>query len=208
MTVHAVANFFHTVVYFPGERSLFPHWPLQYRELSIRLLMVTAVFLLVPKILSVWLISLSPKKMANFGGGMRLSVSVVLETIFSMLLAPLRMIFHAWYVVLNLLGQKLVWKTQLRRSRKISFAKAFRAYWPGMLGAFIWSVVAYAVNKTLFWWVSVIVLPLLFAVPISVTFSNPSLGLFFRNHGLFLTPVETAPSKVLRYYQKFFMDIK
>ena len=139
---------------------------------------------------------------------MRLSASVVLETIFSMLLAPLRMIFHAWYVVLNLLGPKLVWKTQSRRSRKISFAKAFRAYWPGMLGAFVWSVIAYAVNKTLFWWVSAIVLPLLFAVPISVFFSNPSLGLFFRNHGLFLTPVETAPSKVLRCYQKFFMNIK
>lgn len=84
--------------------------------------------------------------------------------------------------------------------------KAFRAYWPGMLGAFVWSVVAYAVNKALFWWVSAIVLPLLFAVPISVFFSNPSLGLFFRNHGLFLTPVETAPSKVLRYYHKFFME--
>jgi membrane glycosyltransferase len=208
MTVHAIADFFHTVVYFSPERSLFPHWPLQYRELSIHLLMVTAMFLLVPKILSVLLISLSPHKMARFGGFMRLSTSVVLETIFSMLLAPLRMIFHAWYVVLNLLGPKLVWTPQSRRSRKISFIKAFRAYWPGMLGAFVWSVIAYEVNKTLFWWVSAIVIPLLFAVPISVTFSNPSLGLFFRNHGLFLTPVETVPSKVLRSYQKFFMNIK
>jgi membrane glycosyltransferase len=208
MTVHAVANFFHTIVYFSQERSLFPHWPPQYRALSIHLLMATAMFLLIPKILSVLLVSLSPHKMARFGGVMRLSVSVVLETIFSILLAPLRMIFHAWYVVLNLFGPRLVWKTQSRWSRKISFMKAFRAYWPGMLGAFVWAVVAYAVNKALFWWVSAIVLPLLFAVPISVFFSNPSLGLFFRNHGLFLTPVETTPSKVLRYYQKFFMDIK
>jgi membrane glycosyltransferase len=208
MTVHAVVHFFHTVVYFSGERSLFPHWPLQYRQLSIQLLMATALFLLIPKILGVLLVFLSPGKMSRFGGGMRLSVSVVLETVFSILLAPLRMIYHAWYVVLNLLGPKLIWKTQSRRSRKISFAKAFRAYWPGMLGAFIWSAVAFAVNRTLFWWVSAIVVPLLFAVPISVTFSNPSFGLFFRNHGLFLTPVETTPSKVLRYYQKLFMNIK
>ena len=208
MTVHAIANFFHTVVYFSGERSLFPHWPLQYRELSIHLLMATGMFLLLPKILSVLLISLSPHKMARFGGVMRLSVSVILESFFSMLLAPLRMIFHAWYVVLNLLGPKLVWKTQSRRSKKISFAKAFRAYWLGMLGALVWALITYAVNKTLFWWVSAIVLPLLFSVPISVFFSNPSLGLFFRNHGLFLTPVETSPSKVLRSYQKLFMKIK
>ena len=60
MTVHAVADFFHTVVYFSAERSLFPHWPVQYRELSIHLLMVTAMFLLVPKILSVLLICSVP----------------------------------------------------------------------------------------------------------------------------------------------------
>jgi membrane glycosyltransferase len=172
------------------------------------LLMVTAAFLLLPKILSVFLIILSPEKSARFGGFARLSVSVVLETVFSTLLAPLRMIFHAWYVVLNLLGQKLVWKSQSRRSRKTSFAQAFGAYWPGMIGSLIWGSIAYAVNKTLFWWVSAIVLPLVFAVPISVFCSYPSLGLFFRNCGLFLTPVETNPSQVLRYYHKFFMNIK
>jgi membrane glycosyltransferase len=208
MTVHAVADFFHTVVYFSAERTLFPHWPARFPELSFRLLMVTAAFLLLPKIMSVFLIVLSPDRAARFGGVTRLSISVVLETIFSTLLAPLRMIFHAWYVVLNLFGQKLVWKTQLRRSRKTSFAEAFGAYWPGMLGALVWAVISYAVNMTLFWWVSAIVLPLLFAVPISVFCSYPSLGLFFRRYGLFLTPVETAPSGILRNYQKFFMNIE
>jgi len=158
--------------------------------------------------LSVFLIAFSPEKRDRFGGLMRLSASVFLETVFSTLLAPLRMIFHAWYVILNLLGQKLVWKTQSRRSRKTTFAQAFGAYWPGMLGAAVWAIIAYAVNKTLFWWVSTIVLPLLFAVPISVFCSYPSLGLFFRNHGFFLTPVETIPSKVIRSYQKFFMNIE
>jgi membrane glycosyltransferase len=146
--------------------------------------------------------------MARFGGLIRLTVSVLLETVFSILLAPLRMIFHAWYVILNLLGPKLIWNTQSRRSKKISFSKAFRAYWPGMAGAVIWSVIAFEVNRTLFWWVSAVVLPLIFAVPISVFFSNPALGLFFREHGLFLTPVETAPSKILRSYQKYFMHMK
>ena len=77
MTVHAIADFFHTVVYFSGERTLFPHWPLQYRELSIELLLVTAAFLLVPKVLSVFLIVLSPHKVTPFGGLMRLSVKCV-----------------------------------------------------------------------------------------------------------------------------------
>jgi membrane glycosyltransferase len=45
------------------------------------------------------------------------------------------------------------------------------------------------VNKTLFWWVAVIVIPLLFAVPISVLCSYSSLGMAFRRAGIFLTPV-------------------
>ncbi len=209
MTVYAVAHFFHTPVYFSSERTLFPLWPVQYRELSIRLLWVTAAFLFIPKILSVLLIALSPGKAVCFGGLARLSFSVFLETVFSTLLAPLRMVFHSWYVLLNLIGQKLTWKSQSRHLKRTSLAEAFRAHWSGMLGAFIWGVVAYLVNKTLFWWVSVIVIPLLLAVPISVFFSYSSLGGFFRDQGLFLTPVETSPSKVLKCFQQhFFKDIK
>jgi membrane glycosyltransferase len=209
MTVHAVTNFFHTAVYFSAERTLFPHWPVQYRELSMQLLAGTVAFLFIPKVLSVLLIILSPGRSARFGGALRLFLSVVLETIFSTLLAPLRMIFHAWYVTLNLIGQKLVWKSQFRRSRKTSFLEALWAYWPGTVGALVWGALAYAVNKTLFWWVSVIVVPLLLAVPISMFCSYPSLGLFFRESGLFLTPGEIAPSKVLRCFQElFFKNIK
>lgn len=204
MTVLAVANFFQTAVYFSAERTLFPHWPVQYRGLSVRLLLVTAALLFIPKVLSVALIALTPGKAARFGGVPRLFASVLLETLFSTLLAPLRMIFHTWYVVLNLIGQKLVWKSQARRARRTSFAEAFRAYWPGTVGALVWGAVAYAVNKTLFWWVSVIVIPLLFAVPISVYCSYPSLGQLFRGLGLFLTPVETGPSRVLSRFQGFF----
>ncbi len=206
MTAHAVANFLHTTVYFSSERMLFPHWPVQYRALSIQLLMATAALLFIPKILSVVLIAVSPQKRAHFGGLARLALSVLLETLFSTLLAPLRMIFHTWYVVLNLIGQKLTWKPQNRRSNRTSLAEALRAYGPGTVGAMVWGALAYAVNKTLFWWVSVIVVPLLFAVPISVFFSYPSLGRFFRARGLFLTPGEIAPSKVLRRFQELFFQ--
>ncbi len=209
MTVHAVANFLHETVYFTSERVLFPHWPVEYRELSVHLLMVTAAFLFIPKILSVVLIAVTPGKAARFGGVWRLFASVLIETVLSTLLAPLRMIFHTWYVALNLIVPKLVWKSQSRHSRRTSFTEAFHAYWPGTVGALVWGAITFAVNKTLFWWVSTIVIPLLFAVPLSMLFSYSSIGLFFRHQGLLLTPVETAPSSVLQRFQElFFKGIK
>lgn len=204
MTVNAVVLFSQKTVYFPYEHSLFPQWPVQYYGLSIKLLIATSVCLFTPKVLSVVLIALSPKKTAQFGGVLRLSISVLAETIFSTCLAPLRMIFHAWYVMLNLIGQKLVWGNQARRLKKTSFMEAFRAHILGSVLAIVWALIAYAVNKTLFYWLVAILGPLLLAVPISVFFSYPSCGMFFKKVGLFLTPVEVEPSAVLTRFQILF----
>ena len=204
MTSNAIVNFFHKTVYFSANWSLFPRWPVEYRELSIHLLVVTSVFLFAPKVLSFLLIILSPERLSRFGGFWRLLLSILMETFFSVFLAPIRMIFHTWYVILNLSGQKLMWKRQVRDLKKTSVGEAFRAHWTGSAGALVWAVVAYAVNETLFWWVSLIAVPLILAVPISVLFSYPSIGLFFRKIGLFLTPPEIAPSKVLSRFQELF----
>lgn len=207
MTINAIGVFFHKTIYFPVERTLFPHWTIQHRGLSIQLFIGTMIFLFTPKVLSVILIGLSRSKAARFGGMLRLSLSVLLETILSTLLAPLRMIFHTWYVVLNLIGQKLVWGSQNRRLKKTSFQEAIRAHWLGSVGALVWGVVTYVVNQTLFWWVATIVVPLLLAVPISVFFSYPSIGLYLRDKAkLLLTPPETMPSEVLRRFQAITSD--
>jgi membrane glycosyltransferase len=201
MTVNAVGNYFEKHVYFASERSLFPAWVVEHRSLSIHLLVVTAIFLFSPKILSVILIGLSRERAQKFGGVLRLTISVILETLFSTMLAPLRMVFHSWYCLLNLTGRKLTWGNQERLQKQTSFREAFRAHFLWSLGALIWGFVAYAVSKTLFWWLSVIVGPLIFGIPISMIFSYPSIGLFFRKLGLFLTPPEQAPSKALQRYQ-------
>ncbi len=202
MTANAVANFFHKTVYFLTERSLFPTWTVEHRGLSFQLLIATSIFLFSPKVLSVILIALSPERGVKFGGVLRVSASVILETIFSTVLAPLRMLFHAWYCVLNLLGRKLTWGSQGRLQKKTSFREAFRAHWPGTVSAMAWAVLAYAVNQTLFWWVSVIVAPLILGIPISIIYSYSSVGMFFQRCGLLLTPPEIVPSRVLARYQE------
>ncbi len=202
MTSNAITNFFVKPDYFTAERSLFPIWTVEYYGLSMLLLTATAIFLFTPKMLSFILIALNPKKCAQFGGVWRLGLSILLETVFSTLLAPLRMVFHTWYVLSNLIGQKLSWKAQARLLKKTSFREAFRAHWPATLIALLWASIAYAVNQTLFWWISVIVTPLIFGIPISIFYSYSSVGLFFRKLGLFLVPTETSPCKVLKRYQQ------
>lgn len=201
MTVNAAEIYFHKHVYFMAERSLFPFWVVEHRELSIKLLLVTTIFLFSPKILSFIYISLSKKRSVQFGGVFRLFISVIFETIFSTILAPIRMVYHSWYCLLNLTGRKLTWGSQARLQKKTSFKEAFRALFLWSILALLWGGFAYTISKTLFLWLSVILGPLVFGIPISMIFSYQSLGLFFRKLGLFLTPPEQSPSKILKKYQ-------
>jgi membrane glycosyltransferase len=207
MTANAITNIFHKQVYFAATPSLFPSWTVEYHELSGLLLGATIIFLFTPKFLSIILIALSPEKRKQFGGVTRVTLSVILETLLSTLLAPLRMIFHTWYVILNLIGQKLTWGTQGRLLKKTSFKEALRAHGPATIGALVWAGGAYAINETLFWWVSMTVAPLILGIPISIIYSYSSVGIFFRKLGLFLTPPETTPSPVLRRYQDLLKNV-
>lgn len=206
MTVNAVDLYFDRPVYFLTERSLFPFWVVEHRELSIELLIVTAVFLFSSKIFSFIYIGCSRERAAGFGGVFRLFISVVMETLLSTILAPLRMLFHTWYCLLNLTGRKLTWGSQDRLQKKTTFKEAFRAHILGSVMALLWAFIAYAVSKTLFWWLSVIVVPLILAIPISMFFSYQSVGLFFRKWGIFLTPLEVKPTKVLLRHQELLQE--
>jgi len=196
MTVYAIIDYFHRPQYFPLQHSLFPDWPVQYRLLSMDLLMVTLVLLFLPKILSIIWIVLTGKG-CLFGGLPRLSLSVLLETIFSIFMAPIRMFFHSWFVLASLSGEKFDWKKQSRSLKKITFLEACKAHWFGCVMALIWAIIAFEVNQTLFLWLSVIVVPLIFAIPVSMFTSYPQVGKFFRKSGVFLTPVEIHPPKVM-----------
>jgi len=59
----------------------------------------------------------------------------------------------------------------------------------------MFSGMVFEVNQNLFLWLSVIVVPLFFVIPISVYMSYPGVGSCFRKIGLFLTPAEVLPSK-------------
>ena len=99
-TYQAVADVFFPVDYFPHGRSLFPDWPVWDPSKAITLAGVTAVVLFVPKVLGV-LYVIAKRQVHGFGGFFRLITSVLLEIVFSTLMAPIRMVFHTRFVVLE-----------------------------------------------------------------------------------------------------------
>ena len=188
-------------VYFSPRPSLFPLWPIWHPELTIALLTTTGVLLVLPKLLSYALIVTSPES-AGFGGPWRLLVGIVLEIVFSTLMAPLRLWFHCKFVVLTLLGRQIKWNAQTRNNSETGWLEALRQHGFATLLAAIWMSAAIYWNETLAWWLLPVSLPLLIAVPLSVYSSRLELGRAIRAWQLFRIPEESvAPPVVDRLQQ-------
>jgi len=181
----------------PGAYTLFPDWPESRIHEIASLLTVTLVVLLLPKGLGAFLALKDPVTRRGFGGGGRLLSSLLLEQIFSVILAPAMMVFHATFVISTLAGNPVVWDAQERGDRGIGFAEAFRRHrWQVLLGI-VWGAVILSFAPSYIYWMLPVLFGLLMSVPLTVYTSRASLGRKFREHGLLLTPEETQTPEEL-----------
>ncbi|MBV8144599.1 MAG: glucans biosynthesis glucosyltransferase MdoH [Gammaproteobacteria bacterium] len=179
--------------FWPGLQSLFPHWP-QIRSGEIAVLFaLTLVVLLLPKILGASLAIRDRTLRGQYGGSVPLILSLLVEQLFSMMLAPTMMLFHSTFVAQTLLGRSVSWNAQDRTERGVTFREAFsRQKWHLALGV-AWGAAMLYLAPQFFWWLTPVLLGLYVGIPLTVWTSRTSAGRHFRNLGLLLTPEETAP---------------
>ncbi|GAB2795022.1 glucans biosynthesis glucosyltransferase MdoH [Halomonas shantousis] len=192
LAVHTLS----TPDYFPEPGMMFPVWPQWNPGLAVGLFSATATLLFLPKVLSVILVIAQGAR--DFGGGLRLFVSMVLESLFSMLLAPVRMLFHTRFVVTALLGRTIQWRSPSRDNSDTSWGDAVRNHGGQTLLGAVWAVGVYLMEPTFLWWLSPIVGALMVSIPVSVFSSRVSLGRRCQRARLFRIPEETHPPRVLR----------
>ncbi len=197
-TAEAIVEVIREPEYFPSGPSLFPEWPIWRPDWALWLVAVTAVILFLPKILGVVLILLKWRNAHSFGGSVKLLLSLVLEVLISSLFAPIRMVFHTRFVLTNLLGRTVSWRSQQRADRETGWAEALRRHGLDTLLASAWGTGVYWLNPEYFWWLTPIVVALILSVPLSVFASRVSLGDRARNLGLFMIPEEVMPPAELR----------
>jgi len=197
-TVEAIVNVLVGHEYFPHGPSLFPEWPVWRPEWALSLLAVIGMLLFLPKLLSIVLVLRQPEGARPYGGVVRLAASVALEIVLSSLLAPIRMVFHSRFVVLNLLGRTVTWRSQERGDAETTWREALRQHGFDTLWASAWGAALLWLNPHYFWWVTPIIGALILAVPVSTITSRVRAGERARRWGLFLIPEEHAPPPELR----------
>ena len=183
--------------YFTEPYQLFPIWPTANVALMLTLFGLTAVLLLAPKVLS--LVALVVRGDAHrFGGAARLFTSALIEFVHSLLLAPVRMLFHTQFVLAALTGWRLDWKSPPRDDASTTWREATARHGVHTLLAIAWIAAILATSEAFPWWLSPILAGLLLAIPLSVYTSRVRIGRALRSRGLMLTPEESREPRVLR----------
>jgi membrane glycosyltransferase len=159
----------------------------------------TFFLLFLPKGLAVLDLCLRPSEVRQFGGRARLIGGVVLETLFSVLQAPILMLFHAKFVVLTVLGQGVHWITQSRQaSGGIQWREPFFTHAGHTILGLVWSAALLIFAPGLFPWMAPVLAGMVLSIPFSALSGEASLGRRAREAGWFCTPEETAPPPELR----------
>lgn len=162
----------------------------------------TATMLLLPKALALLLVLLR-REQGRFGGTLRLAASALLELVLSVLLAPVRMMFHTQFVLAALTGWTLKWRSPPRQAEATTWADALRLHGPHALLAAGWlALAAFALGARDVLWLLPVLLPVLLAAPVSVLGSLPALGRWLRAARLFAVPEESWMPALLRSAQR------
>jgi membrane glycosyltransferase len=186
--------------YFVQPRQLFPIWPKWNLGAAVGFLVGTGVVLFTPKILGgIMAIARGPRQ---FGGGLGAAFSVLLEIVFSAMLAPIRMLFHTQFVLAALTGLGVQWKSPPREDAETPWGEAVRRHGVHTLIGAAWVAAVYWLDSSYTWWLLLpVVGPLALSIPISVYSSRVSLGRLLRRARLLCIPEESDPPEELRRTQ-------
>ncbi|CAG4882381.1 glucan biosynthesis: glycosyl transferase [Georgfuchsia toluolica] len=190
----------HTLIepqYFIVPNQMFPLWPEWNPQRALALFSATAALLFAPKLLSFLLIAL--REPARFGGRLALASGMLAESLFSALLAPIRMIFHTQFVCAALAGRSIRWKSPLRDDAETGWCEALNWHGLHMLLGIGWAGLICWLNPASLYWLLPILGAWLLAVPISVFSSRRDAGRLLRRIKLLLIPEEMDMPPELRW---------
>jgi membrane glycosyltransferase len=156
--------------------------------LHLPLLAITALILFGPRILAAALTLFQRRR--DFGGALRLGAGVLLESLMSVLLAPVLMLYHARFVAEIAAGRAVGWAAQLREGVSLTWGEALRGGWMATAVGLAWGGATLLLSPTFFLWMSPIFAGLLLSIPLLRVTGSTGSGRRLRRLGVLSTPAE------------------
>lgn len=154
---------------------------------------------LVPKLMGVADIAVTRGGAARYGGRLRFAIGVIVELVFSLLMAPMVALRVSIFMVGLLgFGKSVIWGGQNRDAYRLTWGDAAQGLWPQTLfgGAMLLSIGLIA-GWGVVPWALPMILGLGLAIPFAVLTADPRLGRWAARVGLCRSPDEVALPETL-----------
>ena len=153
----------HIPIDYFSDGSPIPRWPISMETEATALLITMLGLLFLPKLWGLLLLLKDGRRRRAQGGAVRACLSVLLESLYSALIAPIMMLIHTGFIGAITLGGVVDWRPQDRRSRSNGLQAMLRRYgWVTLIGlASAYGVHAYA--PVIFFWLFPVFVGLLLA---------------------------------------------
>jgi membrane glycosyltransferase len=160
----------------------------------IGLFVLTLSLLIAPRLMALGLALSSPEQRRGFGGAWPLIGGFLVESLASMLIAPVMMVMQSAAVAEVLIGRDSGWSAQRREGVALSCRDAWRAHAPHVALGVLGGVLAFLTSPPFLLWTSPVFLSLALSALLSLHTSRPLRQGRWR---LFQAPVDNQPPAVL-----------
>lgn len=182
--------------FFVSEYQLFPSWQVARQDMMMVTMWGTAALLFLPKMLGIVLALI--KRREEFGGAMSLLKSAVAEITMAILIAPLMMFYHSFFVISVFVGHSVKWEAQEREGKKVPWSVAFKHTQLMSCLAVIWGVTTFHFTPSLFMWLLPVLIGMVLAAPVIRITSSDNLGIKMRKWGVFVIDQEVNECTALK----------
>ncbi len=166
----------------PGQFVGAPMW------FGLGLFAVILTLNLMPKIMGLAQVLLNEQKSAAYGGRTRVVLSGVAEILLSMLTAPIVAFGLTMFVVGLFLNRRVGWDAQQRSRAWLEWGEAARVLWPQMVAGTALTVWLASLAPWALIFGAPMLLALVFAIPLAVVTTLPSVSAVSLSTGLFDIP--------------------
>lgn len=181
--------------YFEDSKTLFPIWPVIDPGAALRLFLATMAVVLLPKAMGLALeVRRAVVGREEASDIARAVVAVLVETVFSMLLAPVLMITQTVAVFQIVSGIDTGWRPQRRDNGALAFEDAFRFHWRHTTVGLTLALICWWVTPELVAWMGPIILGLVLSAPMSWYIAQPAGPVLA---WLLSTPEDRSPPAIL-----------
>jgi membrane glycosyltransferase len=150
-----------------------------------------------PKVAGALNVLLNAKESQRFGGRLRFTISLVLETMFSLLMTPIAWLNHTIFMINLALGRQGGWATQARDDHTVNLSNAIKQFWPHtILGVALTLMLCFS-HKNDTYFGLLFFGGLLVSIPLAVITSQTWLGNIMMKYQILSSPEEIVTSEEL-----------